>query len=230
MWPVTTISALAALGDQEYAPLVYDILSMPKKRLRPLTSGMMMFPSLCVELRHFAAPGLMPACRAALKGADNDAKEILARILGWIGTPSALDLLVELAAAKNARISAEAASWLTAAAGADLPEADGDRRDAARRWWNGAKKRFATGTVHWAGEPWLADHLFEKLGQFDEGEEGDEEVLIALGVHLGQERRRRRLTRIEVIEACRTEAKSLRPGMAYRYGVALDPAGQDEAV
>jgi hypothetical protein len=179
-----------------------------------------MFPSLAAELRHFAAPGLLAAVDAALRGASNDARQTLAGVLGGIGTRAALERLVELAQTKDAATAGTAAYWIVQITAARLPEGAHAGKGVAA-WWKKSARAFPSGTVFARGRPWTVATLLGRVT--DEGELPDADVLVTLGVDLGQERRRRKLDRAATIAAVRAEHERLTPGRLYRYGVAFDP-------
>jgi PBS lyase HEAT-like repeat-containing protein len=223
MWPLMTTVALAALGDQEFASLAYDIVSLPKQRLAQVSGGEGLFGSLCSMLRHFAVPGLLAACKAALQDADDDSRVIVAEILAGIGTREAFAMLVEIAGTGASTVSESAAAYLDRAAGAELPGSeDGHYGDISAAWWNTTSQRFQDGTVYWGGQPWTPDVLFDALR--GEAEVPDQNLLVVTGVHLGQEMRRRKLTREMTIKLYRMEAKrKLATGKLHRYGHTFDP-------
>jgi hypothetical protein len=224
MWPLTAAVALAAIGDQEFSSLAFDIVSLPKQRLAAMPDGSSYIDSYCAQLRHLAGPGLVPACRAALEGADGDAQSIVADVLAGIGTREAFALMVDIAANPDRDVSRTAAAWLQQAAGAVYPESrSGHYGELARAWWQANASRFEDGTVYWNGRPWTPDVLFDAL--LDEAEEPDDDLRIVTGLHLGQEMRRRGASRRDTIQACRVEAnRTFTPGKLYRYGYRFDDA------
>lgn len=221
LWPIMTAAALAAVGDHEHDQLAYDLIGQPKAAFKPVTGGTAMFPSLAAELRHFAAPGLLAAIDAALKGASSEARQTLARVLGALGTREALERLVELAQAKDAPTAGAAAYWLVQVGGADLPD-DQPARPAAT-WWKKSAKAFPSGVVHADGRPWTAAAVLSRVAA--EGDLPDADVRLTLGLDLGQERRRRKLSRARTIAAVAVEHESLPPGRLYRYGTGHAPPG-----
>lgn len=223
MWPLMVAVALAAIGDQDFAPLAFEIVSLPKQRLAVVPDGDAYLGSFCMQLRHLAGPGLLPACRAALDGADGETQSILAHVLARIGTREAFALMIEIAANPDHAVSQTAAALLEQAAGAVFAGSDnGHYGELARAWWQEAGPRFADDTVYWSGRPWTPDALFDSL--LDEAEEPDDDLRIVTGIHLGQEMRRRGASRRDTIEACRIEAnRALAAGTLYRYGHRFSP-------
>jgi HEAT repeat protein len=222
MWPLMATVALAAIGDQEFSSLAFDIVSLPKQRLAALPDGGSYLDSYYSQLRHLAGPGLVPACRAALDGADRDARSILADVLAGIGTREAFALMVDIAADPDREVSRTAAGLLEQAAGAAFSgSASGHYGELARAWWQEAAPRFEDGTVYWSGRPWTPDALFDSL--LDEADAPDDDLRIVTGLHLGQEMRRRGASRRAAIAACRLEAKrTFTTGKLYRYGYRFD--------
>jgi len=222
MWPVMVAAALAACGDQRGAPLAFKIATLPTKTLKTLSGGVDLHGSFCKELRHFAAHGLLAAVGAAMK--IGDAKQVLAKVLAFIGTRDALDLLVRIAATSKHETSEAAAAWINTVANADLSEPeDGRYGSVAATWWQNTKPKLMPGVCLWGGAPWRPNVLFDRLGeQYDEA---DEELMTVLGIRLGQEIRKRGKSRATTIDELRTEAAArFTPGKLYRYGFAFDPA------
>jgi HEAT repeat protein len=222
-WPLMVAVALAALGDQEAAPLAFEIVALPKVGLAAVPDGSNLFSFFCAQLRHLAAPGFLAACRAAFDGADDESKEVIAQVLGRAGTRDALAMLVDIAQDKAVSVSQVAAAWLGRIGDAQLSAtANGHYGEPARAWWGQTSERFQDGVVYWSGKPWTPDVLFDSL--LGEALEPDEDLLVVTGIHLGQEMRRRGLSRAETIRTCRAEAKrALTTGGLYRYGYRFDP-------
>jgi HEAT repeat protein len=226
MWPLMATVALAAIGDQDFSPLAFEIVSLPRQRLAAVPDGDAYLGSFCMQLRHLAGPGLLPACRAALVDADGDTQASLAHVLAGIGTPEALALIVEIAANPDHDVSRTAAALLERAAGTVFPGSEsGHYGGLARTWWQENAARFEDGVVYGSGRPWTPDVLFDAL--LDEAEEPDDDLRIVTGLHLGQEMRRRGASRRDTIEACRIEAnRTFTPGKLYRYGHRFDSSSR----
>lgn len=222
-WPLLVVTALAALGDQDAAPLAYGIVALPKDRLAAVPDARELFSFFCAQLRHSAAPGLLAACHAALNGADHESKEVIAQVVAGIGTKDALAMLVSIAQDEQVSVSQSAAAWLERVADAHIPQTASDHcGEATRAWWSSASETFEHGVVYWNGEPWTPAVLFDALA--NEALEPDENLLIVTGIHLGQEMRRRGLRRAEIVRTTRAEAMlTMKAGGLYRYGYRFDP-------
>lgn len=222
MWPLMATVALAAIGDQELSPLAFEIVSLPRQRLAAVPDGDSYMGSFCMQLRHLAGPGLVPACRAALDGADGETASILAHVLAGIATREAFALMIEIAANPDHDVSRTAAALLEHVAGVVFPGSEsGHYGELARMWWQEAAPRFDDGIVYSGGRPWTPDALFDAL--LDEAEEPDDDLRIVTGLHLGQEMRRRGASRRDTIDACRAEAnRTFTAGKRYRYGHRFD--------
>ncbi len=221
IWPATIASVLAANGDQRGAPLVFDIVSLPKARRKALSQGFELHNAACKLLMHFAGPGLLDAIQAGAKQGGNDTKQILARVLGHIGTRDAIDVLVSLSSTKHAETSEALASWLTTLAAADLPEVP-LYGEAIQSWWKKQRSNFSQDTNYQQGRPWRVDDLFDQISETNDI--ADHELLIVTGINIMRETRVRKATKADAVAELREESRHrFKEGRLYRHGHEVDP-------
>jgi HEAT repeat protein len=220
-WALMIAAALAAYGDQSGAPVAFQLAGLPRNILRTIQDGVDLHSSFCLELRHFAAPGLYAVVRAAME-AGPECAEILTRVLAFVGTREALKLLVQLAGSENTQTSAAAAYWLDTVAHAQL-KSDQKRNygGSAVRWWRKHEESLPEGQCFYNGEPWRPETLFDRLDSVYDS--GDEHLLMVLGIRINQEAKRRGKSRLQAIAVLREEAAtSFERGALYRYGAPID--------
>lgn len=221
IWAATLAAILAANGDQRGAPLIFDVVSLPKARRKALSGAFDMHDSTCKLLMHFACPGLLDAIQAGAKQGGNDTKQILARVLGHIGNRDAVDVLVGLSNTKHAETSEALASWLTRLTGADLPELPLYGEE-IQRWWKEHRSNFSPDTNYQQGRPWKVDDLLDRATE--PSDIAAHELLVVTGINITREMRARGAGKAEVIAELREESKGrFQEGHLYRHGHEVDP-------
>lgn len=219
--PMAVASALFSLGEHAAAAGALAIVSIPKATLEKLEEHSVLNLAFPTALGHLASPALMPACRAAANFLAEDMKELLAAILGRIGTRDAFQLLVELSKSRRAATAEAAATWLGRAAGVELPDEGFGKAMAA--WWKKEGTNLPVDTVFLRGRPWTTEAFFAELQQRDQIAIADE-LESVLGIVLSRALRAHGPNLKKTLSALAKTTPPLPVGKFHRFGQTFEPA------